>query len=114
MLHDETIVTLMEAAARMPDFDEETLLLLEHAILAHHGKPEYGAPKAPATLEAMLVHYADELDAKMNAVVRECRRTGDDDCFTGKIFAVENRRFYRGIPLLPTAEESPDLTEDAD
>jgi 3'-5' exoribonuclease len=90
-----------EAARRIDGFDEETLLLLEHAILAHHGKPEYGAPKAPATLEALLVHYADELDAKMNAVVRECLRGGGDDAFTSKIFAVDNRRFYRGLPVPP-------------
>ncbi len=95
-----------EVARQMGGFDEETLLLLEHAILAHHGKPEYGAPKAPATLEALIVHYADELDAKMNAVVRECLRASGDSPFTEKIFAVENRRFYRGIPVeLPSDED---------
>ncbi|HEU5115104.1 MAG TPA: HD domain-containing protein, partial [Isosphaeraceae bacterium] len=42
-----------DAARRIDGFDEETLLLLEHAILAHHGKAEYGAPKSPCTLEAL-------------------------------------------------------------
>lgn len=95
-----------DAAGRIGDVPEETLLLLEHAILAHHGRPEYGAPKAPATLEALIVHYADEIDAKVNAVVRECLRDAGDGEFTDKIFAVENRRFYRGIPVeLPADDE---------
>lgn len=100
-----------EAARHVPGLDEETLLLLEHAILAHHGKPEYGAPKAPATLEAMIVHYADELDAKINAVVRESERSQGADGFTEKVYAVDNRRFYRGLKLAPPAEEPSDLGE---
>jgi 3'-5' exoribonuclease len=97
-----------DAARQVGDLPEETLLLLEHAILAHHGKPEYGAPKAPQTLEALIVHYADEIDAKVNAVVRECLRATGDDPFTDKIYAVDNRRFYRGIPIeLPGDDEPP-------
>ena len=42
----------------------ETLLRLEHVIVAHQGRPEWGAPKMPMTPEAMIVHYADDLDAK--------------------------------------------------
>ncbi len=84
---------------RIDGFDEETLLLLEHAILAHHGKAEYGAPKSPCTLEALIVHYADELDAKFNAVVKGLKTTTGGGEFTDKIWAVENRRFYRGVPV---------------
>jgi 3'-5' exoribonuclease len=88
-----------DTARQIEGFDEETLLLLEHAILAHHGKPEYGAPKAPATIEALIVHYADELDAKFNAVVKGLSNCKDDGAFTDKIWAVDNRRFYRGVPV---------------
>jgi 3'-5' exoribonuclease len=91
-----------ETARQIPGFPEETLLLLEHAILAHHGKPEFGAPKAPATLEAMIVHYIDELDAKINAVVCEYERSNPDEAFTDRIYAVENRRFYKGIRVEET------------
>ena len=97
-----------EVARRIGDFPEETLLLLEHAILAHHGKAEYGAPKAPATLEALIVHYADEIDAKINAVARSLRASTSEDGFTDKIYAVDNRRFYRGIPVeLPADDDLP-------
>ena len=44
--------------------DLERLMLLEHAILSHHGELEWGSPKRPSTLEALLLHHADNLDAK--------------------------------------------------
>ena len=42
----------------------ERLMLLEHAVLSHHGELEWGAPKRPSTMEALLLHHADNLDAK--------------------------------------------------
>jgi 3'-5' exoribonuclease len=42
----------------------ERLMLLEHALLSHHGELEWGSPKRPSTLEALLLHHADNLDAK--------------------------------------------------
>ncbi|HEV3166288.1 MAG TPA: HD domain-containing protein, partial [Isosphaeraceae bacterium] len=50
-----------EAARQITDFPEETLLLLEHAILAHHGRTEFGAPIVPKTLEALIVSFVDDL-----------------------------------------------------
>lgn len=97
-----------DTARELGGVSDETLMLLEHAILAHHGRGEYGAPKEPRTLEALIVHYADELDAKLNAVYRERRKEAGDSLFTDKIFAVENRRFYRGIPRTPEAAPADD------
>jgi len=59
--------------------DGETLLRLEHIILAHQRLPEWGSPKPPMTPEALLVHYADDIDAKfhmMHAVLREDAGSG--------------------------------------
>jgi 3'-5' exoribonuclease len=44
--------------------DPERMMLLEHAILSHHGEMEWGSPKRPSTLESLLLHHADNLDAK--------------------------------------------------
>jgi 3'-5' exoribonuclease len=96
-----------DTAREIGDFPEETLLLLEHAILAHHGRHEFGAPKAPMTLEALIVHYADELDAKVNAVATEYLKSTTEDAFTEKIYGVDNRRFYKGIPVELPAGEPP-------
>jgi 3'-5' exoribonuclease len=89
---------IREAASRIEGFPAETLLLLEHAILAHHGRREFGSPVLPQTMEALLVSFIDELDAKMNSVARERMTSQTTDGFTERIFALDNRRFYKGIP----------------
>jgi len=48
------------------DFPEDLRMKLGHIILSHQGKYEYQSPKKPAIAEALLVHYFDELDARMN------------------------------------------------
>lgn len=57
-------------AALVPELSEERLLLLQHLIASHQGKPEWDSPKVPQLLEAMLLHYADDLDAKLNQAAR--------------------------------------------
>jgi 3'-5' exoribonuclease len=98
-----------EAAARIPGFPEETLLLLEHAILSHHGKREFGAPILPQTIEALIVSFIDDLDAKINVVARELQRSDNPESpFTDKLYALDNRRMYRGIPIEPASNRSDD------
>jgi 3'-5' exoribonuclease len=94
-----------EAAARIEGFPPETLILLEHAILAHHGRREFGAPIVPQTLEALLVSYIDDLDAKMNIVARERLFSTSDGEFTDRVYALDNRRFYKGIPTEAPGDE---------
>lgn len=53
-----------QAASDLPRFDSRTLMKLEHAMLSHHGELEWGSPKRPSTIEALLLHHADNLDAK--------------------------------------------------
>jgi 3'-5' exoribonuclease len=55
--------------AAIPGFPSELKLHVKHMILAHHGKLEYGSPKVPHTLEALLVHYVDDLDSKVNTIL---------------------------------------------
>ena len=50
----------------IPEFPENLAVLLKHIILSHHGEYEFGSPKRPKTLEALLLHHLDDLDAKMN------------------------------------------------
>src|SRR3954465_11319447 len=58
-------------------FPPELLLRLKHMIVSHHGTHEFGSPKLPMTLEAIALHYLDNLDAKIHAFSREIR---DDPC----------------------------------
>lgn len=54
-----------ERAASIPGFPHQLLIQVQHCILAHHGKYEYGSPKLPALIEAVALNYADDTDAKM-------------------------------------------------
>lgn len=48
-----------------PDFPAELRLLIEHMVLSHHGQLEFGSPKVPMFPEALLLHYLDDMDSKM-------------------------------------------------
>jgi 3'-5' exoribonuclease len=87
-----------EAASRIEGFPDDLLLRLEHAILSHHGKREFGAPVLPQTLEALLVSHIDDLDAKMNIAACTLMRSGASDGFTERIYALDNRQMYKGLP----------------
>lgn len=50
----------------LPDFPVKKKILVQHMILSHHGTMEYGSPRCPATLEALILHHADLLDAQLS------------------------------------------------
>lgn len=54
-----------ERAAKIEGFPHELLIQIQHCILAHHGKYEFGSPKIPALIEALALNYADDTDAKL-------------------------------------------------
>jgi 3'-5' exoribonuclease len=54
--------------AAMPEFPPELKILLEHMIISHHGHYEFGSPKLPMFPEALLLHYLDDLDSKMESM----------------------------------------------
>jgi 3'-5' exoribonuclease len=61
-------VLMVEEKAKQIDGFPKTLLdLLRHLILSHHGEYEWGSPKLPMTLEAITLHYLDNIDAKIHA-----------------------------------------------
>lgn len=51
------------------ELDAETQLRLEHIVISHQRTAEWGSPKPPMTMEALLVHYADDIDAKLQMMV---------------------------------------------
>jgi len=53
---------------QIPDFPASLKDELEHIIISHHGKLEFGSPKEPMFAEAMVVSFLDEMDSKMEAV----------------------------------------------
>ncbi|WP_320169662.1 HD domain-containing protein [Maridesulfovibrio sp.] len=60
------------------DLDDRLKLHLKHLILSHHGEYEFGAPKRPKTPEAFILHFADNIDAKMNTIFAELEKLDED------------------------------------
>ncbi len=72
----------------------EKVMLLQHIVLSHHGKPEFGSAVPPLTKEALLVHMVDDLDAKMT-MIDKALSTTEPDSFTPRLFTFDDRSFYK-------------------
>lgn len=88
---------LREAAAEHP-LPDETLLRLEHIIVAHQRLPEWGSPKPPMTPEALLVHYADDCDAKLEMMMAALMDDATEGPFTSGRNALRTRIFRGESP----------------
>jgi 3'-5' exoribonuclease len=67
----------------LPDFPPQLRSLVEHLVLSHHGQLEFGSPKLPLFPEALLLHYIDDMDSKMEcmrALIENDRQV--EGCFT--------------------------------
>ena len=83
-----------ETAARV-EIDPQRLLRLEHIIVSHQRLPEWGSPKPPMTPEALIVHHADDLDAKLQIMVMALQNDAPDAEFTSRKNPL-GQRVYRG------------------
>ena len=100
-LVDRKIRELESQPGRLPGiFPEEKKLLVKHLILAHHGKLEYGSPVLPQCLEALVVHYIDDLDSKMNAIGKFMEADQNPGPWT-LLNRHHERFFYKGEPAQP-------------
>ncbi|TWT14453.1 3'-5' exoribonuclease YhaM family protein [Streptococcus sp. sy010] len=76
------------------DDEREDVVMLRHMLLSHHGQLEYGSPVRPHLMEAEILHMIDNIDAKMMMMTTALNRV-DDGEWTAKLFAMENRSFYK-------------------
>ena len=65
---------LQAKLAHLPDFPPELKVLVEHLIISHHGEYEFGSPKLPMFPEALMLHYLDNLDSKMESMRAQFER----------------------------------------
>ena len=61
---------ISRAVGKIPGFPEELRMQILHIVLSHHGRLEFGSPVLPKTPEALLVHYLDDLDGKLEVMFR--------------------------------------------
>ena len=83
------------AANQIEGFPKQLKDELEHLILSHHGELEFGSPKVPMTLEAMIIHLADNTDAKLKMVEEFLKNDQTEGEWTeyNRFLA---RNFYKG------------------
>lgn len=96
------IPIMVEEIGKMAEelsIEGEEVLVLKHLVLSHHGKKEWGSPTPPLIREAEVLHYIDQIDAKMNMMTRALDKVKPGE-FTERIFALDQRSFYK-----PTFEQ---------
>ncbi|KPA13087.1 HDIG domain protein [Candidatus Magnetomorum sp. HK-1] len=86
---------LDEKIALITDFPAKTAQLLRHMIASHHGKRLFGSPEPPKTLEAMILHYLDDLDSKIMGVRDFMEKSDVSEDWTPYNYPME-RQFYKG------------------
>lgn len=94
--HIPMMVEEIGHVARELQIEGEEVLILQHLVLSHHGKAEWGSPKPPLVREAELLHLIDLIDAKMNMLNRSLEKVKPGE-FTERIFALDNRSFYKPL-----------------
>lgn len=93
-----------EAAARVPELSEQRRLLLLHLIASHQGKYEWQSPREPRTLEGLLLHFGDDLDAKMHQAAALVGAVRGGWTPYDRAFA---REFFRHFPPHAGTERGP-------
>ncbi len=89
---------LDEFLPKHPDLPRETIYRLKHLIVSHQGAYEYGSPKLPKTVEAIVFTHLDNVDAQIDGylrVIQEGRETMGDSNWTG-VNKLLGRNLYIG------------------
>ena len=84
-----------DAAREQGDVPPPLLQLLEHLIVSHLNLPEWGSPRLPLIPESLILHHADDLDAKLEMYVRCLTRDTSEGPFTERD-PVLNRQLFKG------------------
>lgn len=90
-------VELLENKLReLDDFPEELTIHLKHLLLSHHGQYEYGSPKRPKTIEAVVLNFIDDLDSKINGVKTHIDKEPDNPSAWTQYHKHYDRYFFKG------------------
>jgi len=94
---------------QLPDFPKELSTLLKHFLLSHHGQYVWGSPKKPMTLEAVMLHFLDDMDAKINGIQQFIKKEVPE----GARWSTYHRMFEQYFYVPPSWEQTelPDKIE---
>jgi 3'-5' exoribonuclease len=85
---------IQKIAEEINEQDSEQVIILEHLVLSHHGKLEYGSPILPQTKEAEILTFIDNIDARME-IMNNVLESVEPGNFSQKVFSLENRSLYK-------------------
>ena len=85
---------MVRETAKRLNIPEETSNLIEHMLISHHGKLEFGAAVRPLFLEAELLSQLDLMDARVYEIM-DAVNTIEKGEFTNRLWALEDRKFYK-------------------
>lgn len=92
--HISIMVSEIRKTCEELNITSEVGLLLEHMVLSHHGEKEFGSPVPPLTKEAVILHFVDDLDSKMNILSKALELTNEGE-FTQRLISMDGRAFYK-------------------
>jgi len=91
------VMIFEDLVRKINDFPSQISDILKHIIISHHGVEEWGSPRKPMCIEALIVHYIDNLDAKVMGVREHMKESMEDELWTTYHRLYESR-FYK-IPV---------------
>jgi len=86
-----------EKVRQLPDFPRSLATLVKHLLLSHHGQYEYGSPKRPKTIEAVILNFLDDLDSKINGVRTHIERDPDNGSGWTSYHRLYDRYFFKDV-----------------
>ncbi len=100
------IILLDEQISKKADlikgFPKDLLVYIRHVLLSHHGEYEFGSPKKPKVLEGLILHFLDNMDAKLNSFKLAIERDNQQGNWTSVVRAFE-RQLFKG-KIIPDDE----------
>lgn len=103
---------LNERMKEIEGFPEERGMLLKHIVLSHHGESEFGSPVVPKTVEALILYFMDDLDAKVNCFQSFIKREKKGEGEWTSYHRILERHLYKGMNRLPRLSEDWQKKED--
>lgn len=92
--HISITQAMIYETAKELNIEGEEVILLQHMILSHHGKNEYGSPVLPQIREAEIVYLIDNIDARINMFDKALEQVEPGE-YSKRVFALENRMIYK-------------------
>ena len=92
--HISIAQAMIYEAAHELNIEGEEVILLQHMVLSHHGKNEYGSPVLPQIREAEVVYLIDNIDARINMFDKALEQVEPGE-YSKRVFALENRMIYK-------------------